>query len=538
MIRRIVILFLVFAVISSAQKSSKKTVEPGNVEHITQEQLHDYLSFIASDELEGRDTPSKGLNIAAKFLATHLSRWGYTPAGDSGSYFQKILLHKTRVVPEKSTVEFNGITFVFGGDFIARSVAGSFTAPMVFVKNGYIVKSKNINPYEGIDVKGKIIVILDGYPKGVTRGDFGLKLGEDYDTPTNYAKTHDAAGIIVVPSAKGLSQWEKDKTSAVDKGDLSVPAFKTSDAKQPVPVVIASLRMVDAIFSGEKTGVQTMSVRASADSAESFVLSAGKSVSVNIGVRIDTLYTQNVVAVLEGSDKKLKNEYVAFGAHYDHIGLRSEPLNGDSIYNGADDDGSGTVGLLAMAETFASGPRPKRSLLFVWHAGEEKGLWGSKYFVQHPTVPISDIVTQLNIDMIGRSKPDTGEAAVNTDISGKDELFSIGSKMMSSELGALNEQNNASLYNMKLNYKFDDPTDPNRLFYRSDHYNYAKNGVPIVFYFDGIHEDYHRVSDEVEKIDFEKLTEVTRTIYSLGWKLATIPKRPAIDKTFNAEDID
>jgi Zn-dependent M28 family amino/carboxypeptidase len=409
---------------------------------------------------------------------------------------------------------------------------------MVFVKNGYIVRSKSIDPYEGIDVKGKIMLVLDGYPKGVTRGDFGLTIGEDYDTPSNYAKTHGAAGIIVIPSTKLLGQWEKERADAVEKGTLSVPAFNTPDVKQPVPYVIASLRMAEAIFAGEKTGVQSMALRTSADSASPFILSPSKTITLKITTSIEKKFTQNVVAVMKGSDKKLSDEYVAFGAHYDHVGMRSEPINGDSIYNGADDDGSGTVGLLAMAEAFASGPKPKRSLLFVWHTGEEKGLWGSKYFVNFPTVTLQNIVTMLNIDMIGRSKPDTGEASKNEDYSGSNEIFSIGSKMMSSELGELNERVNGSLLKLKLNYKFDDPSDPNKLFYRSDHYNYAKNGVPIVFYFDGIHEDYHRVTDEIDKIDFNKLTSVTKTIFALGWKIANLPKRPAVDKKFSAEDID
>jgi hypothetical protein len=535
MIRRMFVVLLVCSMVALSQKQVKKTQDHGNVEGITKSQLFDYLSFIASDELEGRDTPSRGLNTAAKFIATHLSRWGYTPAGDSGSYFQKIALQKKRIDPSACSITLNGVTYLFGPDFIAQSTAGNFTAPLVFVKNGYIVKSKEIDPYAGLDVKGKVMVVLDGYPKGVTRGDFGLTLGVDYDTPSNYARKHGAAGIIIVPSAKLLSQWEKEKNSVLEKGSLSVTSFAAQDSQPPVPYITASLKLVDAIFAGEKTGVSTMSVRTSADSSKPFELSPSKKVTVTIGVRIEKLSSQNVVAVMEGSDKKLKDEYVGFGAHYDHIGLRSEPLNGDSIYNGADDDGSGTVGLMAMAEALAGGPTPKRSVLFVWHMGEEKGLWGSKYFVQNPTVPLKNIVTMLNIDMIGRSKPDTGEAAKNEDYSGPHEVFSIGSNMMSSELGTLNERVNASLYSMKLNFKFDDPSDPNRLFYRSDHYNYAKNGVPIVFYFDGIHEDYHRVSDEVSKIDFDKLNKVTRTIFALGWKLANLPQRPVVDKKFSAD---
>jgi len=533
-----VVLVLISVSLAVGQKSVKRSHDEANLEGVTKEQLFDYLSFIASDELEGRDTPSRGLNIAAKFIATHLSRWGYTPAGDSGSFFQKILLHKTRVVPEQSTVTVGGRTFSFGSDFISQAITGNSTAPMVYVKNGYIVNSLSINPYAGIDVKGKIMIVTEGYPKGVTRGDFGQKLGEDYDTPSNYAKNNGAAGIILIPSAKTLQRWETEKNSVTMKGTLSVPALKKQDVKGPVPYVTASHALVEAIFAGENIGVQTMTEKSAADSARSFDLSPTKKLSMSIAVRTDSLYSQNIVAVKPGSDKKLKDEYVAFGAHYDHIGIRPEPVNGDSIYNGADDDGSGTVGLLSIAEAMAKGPAAKRSILFVWHMGEEKGLWGSKYFVQNPTVPLSNIVTQLNIDMIGRSKPDTGEASKNEEYSRPNELFSIGSNMMSTELGKMNDQVNASLYNMKLNYKYDDPSDPNKLFYRSDHYNYARMGIPIVFYFDGIHEDYHRVSDEVSKIDFTKLMKVTRTIYALGWKIANLPHRPVVDKKFSREEID
>lgn len=524
--------------ITFAQKPSKKNPETGNVDAITQEQLRDYLTFIASDELEGRDTPSRGLNIAAKFIATHLSRWGYTPAGDHGTFFQKIVLHRTKVKPAFTSAEVNGQKFYFGTDLIASGIAGNVSAPMVYVKNGYIHKAKNIDPYQGISVAGKIMVVLGGLPKGITPADFGGKMGVDFDSPANYAKNNGALGIITIPSAQALTQWERSRMSAAERGVVTVPAFKKADEKPAVPSLTASAKVIDAIFAGEKTGVQSMSNRASADSVASFDLLAGKKFSFTVSVSVETLSTQNIVAVLEGADKKLKDEYVAFGAHYDHIGIRSEPVNGDSINNGADDDGSGTVSLMAMAEAYSQGTRPKRSLLFIWHMGEEKGLWGSRYFVEHPTVPLSNIIVQLNSDMIGRSKPDTGDASKNEDYSGPNEVFSIGSNMMSSELGKLNETNNASLYNLKLNYKFDDPSDPNRLFYRSDHYNYAKAGIPIVFFFDGIHEDYHKVTDEVEKIDFQKLMKVTKTVYGLGWRLANLPKRPLVDKQFDREEMN
>ncbi|MEW6061321.1 MAG: M20/M25/M40 family metallo-hydrolase [Bacteroidota bacterium] len=533
MIYRTLLLLIALLTLSLAQKSVQKQSNFGNVNYLTKEQLRDYLSFIASDELEGRDTPSRGLNIAAKFLATHLSRWGYTPAGDSGSFFQRIALQRRRIDAQQTTVEINGQQFSYGADFIATPVSTTLTAPLVYVKNGYIIRKKNINPYDGIDVKGKMMVVLGGLPPGIRFSDLSGKRGVDYDTPTNYAKNNGAVGVITIPTLLGLSRWERDRINYVEHGEIS-PAYFLDKEKQDIVSITASQPMVEALFAGESVRTTQLYNRTQADSLTSFDFASSKKVTVHIATLVDTQYTQNVVAVLEGSDKKLKNEYIAFGAHYDHIGIGT-PVDGDSIYNGADDDGSGTTALLAMAEAFAKGPRPKRSLLFVWHVAEEKGLWGSKYFVEQPTVPLSSIVTQLNMDMIGRSKPDTGEGSLNDNVSTNNEVFVIGSVMMSTTLGKLVEDVNASLLKLKLNYKFDNAEDHLRLFYRSDHYNYAKQGIPIVFFFDGLHEDYHRPSDEVSKIDFDKLLKVTKTVFATGWKLANLPVKPAIDKTFPAE---
>ncbi|MDP1677297.1 MAG: M28 family peptidase [Bacteroidota bacterium] len=538
MIRRMSFVVLLLTVsIGVAQKSDKKNSEFGNVDYLTKAQLRDYLAFIASDELEGRDTPSRGLNIAAKYLATNLSRWGYKPAGDNGTFFQSILLQRSRVIPMQTFVGLNGQKYSFGSEFISTSIEGNVSAPLVYVGHGYILKEKNIDPYEGISVKGKIMVVLGGFPQGTSRGDFRGKIGIEYDSPANYAKTNGALGIITIPSARVLGEWEKTKNNVVEKGDLSVPAFIKPDAPPAVPSINASAKLIDALFSGEEIGVTSMSNRSSADSVLPFALSSEKKVTISVAVKTDTLFTQNVAAILEGSDKKLKEEYVAFSAHYDHLGITA-PVNGDSINNGADDDGSGTVGLFAMAEAFPKGERTKRSLLFVWHCGEEKGLWGSKYFVAFPTVPLEKIVTLLNLDMIGRSKPDMGNEAHNDEMSGGHEIFSIGSMMMSSEIGILNEHVNNSFLKLRLNYKYDDPNDVNRFFYRSDHYNYAKMGIPIIFYFDGAHEDYHKVTDEIGKIDFDKYLKVVKTVYAVGTRIANLPKRPVVDKQFSREVID
>jgi len=203
---------------------------------------------------------------------------------------------------------------------------------------------------------------------------------------------------------------------------------------------------------------------------------------------------------------------------------------GDRIYNGADDDGSGTVSILEIAHAFLTGKRPRRSCLFVWHIGEEKGLWGSAYFTNNPTVPLKDVVTQLNIDMIGRSYTGPIPAPKNNVLTGPDEIYVVGSTKMSTDLQRTSETVNSKFLKFKFNYKYDDPKDTEQIFYRSDHYNYAHKGIPIIFYFDGVHPDYHQVSDEVSKIDFDKMSRVARTVYATGWALADAKTRPVVDK--------
>jgi Zn-dependent M28 family amino/carboxypeptidase len=223
------------------------------------------------------------------------------------------------------------------------------------------------------------------------------------------------------------------------------------------------------------------------------------------------------------------------GAHYDHVGICA-PGTADPICNGADDDGSGTTALLGMAEALSSAKqRPKRSVLFVWHCGEEKGLWGSQYFTEYPTIPLDKIVTQLNIDMIGRSKKEGDTNPRNKDLSGPDSIYVIGSTMMSTNLGALSQTVNKSFLNLTYDVKYDDPNDTNRFFFRSDHYNYAKKGIPIIFFFDGVHEDYHRPGDEPQKIDYDKMEKVSRTIYMLLWEVAGLKERPKVDKPLPAQ---
>jgi Zn-dependent M28 family amino/carboxypeptidase len=247
---------------------------------------------------------------------------------------------------------------------------------------------------------------------------------------------------------------------------------------------------------------------------------------LNVDPKIEETVTKNVIAIAEGSDPVLKNEYVAFGAHYDHVGMRT--TGEDRIFNGADDDGSGTVALIEMAHAAMKDRNHKRSFLFVWHTGEEKGLWGSEYFVNNPTVPLNNIITQLNADMIGRSA--TPGRSYREPMTDSNSIHILGHGRLSSDLERIVYDVNRNFLNLRYETHYDRPNDPQNLYQRSDHYNYAVKGIPICFWFDGIHEDYHQVSDEVDKIDFPKLEKVSRTIFATAWTLANAPNRPRVDR--------
>jgi hypothetical protein len=227
--------------------------------------------------------------------------------------------------------------------------------------------------------------------------------------------------------------------------------------------------------------------------------------------------TQNVVGIVRGSDPNLAGEYVALGAHYDHLGVGPplDPADPDSIYNGADDDGSGTVALLEVAEAIVKGPRPARSVLVVFHGAEEEGLLGSFYFTLRPTVPRDSIVAQLNVDMVGRNAPDS--------------LAVIGAGRISSELDAI-VRRQAGNEGLGIDYSYDAPDHPERLYYRSDHYNYAQYGIPVAFFFAGLHPDYHMPSDEIDKIEFGKVERAARLIYRVAWEIANRPERLVRDR--------
>jgi Zn-dependent M28 family amino/carboxypeptidase len=302
----------------------------------------------------------------------------------------------------------------------------------------------------------------------------------------------------------------------------------------------ASDTFFEFLFSGAPARYDDLKRRADAqEPLPSFRLD-GVRLTFNLDPRYEIVRTQlthNVVAVVEGADPQLRNSYVALGAHYDHLGYAEgevttaggtrrrvgAPVFGlvrpgaedDRIWNGADDDGSGTVALMALVKAFTQGPRPKRSLLFVWHSGEERGRYGSLYFADYPTVPIESVVAGLNMDMIGRNRDDRPSES--------DTVYLVGSDRISTELDEVIRAANAALDRpLSLDYEMNDPDDPEQMYFRSDHYSYAAKGIPVTFFTTGLHPDYHRNTDEVSKIEFGKMTRIAQLVYETGWRIANL----------------
>lgn len=256
----------------------------------------------------------------------------------------------------------------------------------------------------------------------------------------------------------------------------------------------------------------------------------GADVTLEVTTTVQRARAEDVVAILPGADPVLQHQYLIISAHLDHLGV-GRPVDGDAIYNGADDDGSGSTALLALARAYAQGPRPRRSIAFIWHAGEEEGLWGSQYFTHFPTIAMADVITDLNMDMIGRSKPAGDDDPADAHLTAAHEIYVIGPQVSSADLERTLETVNAGDERLLLNHYYDRTDDPERIFYRSDHFNYAAQGIPIIFFFDGVHRDYHQPGDEPQKIDYEKMQAVARTVYALGWRLANQDTVPHLNRS-------
>src|SRR5579859_622396 len=580
---------------NSAAPGVSKVARYGNADSISEEEMKIYDYFLASDQLEGRNFPSRGYDAAALYVASHLAEWGLKPGGSTDRtngplqpYLVPFELVSKQVVaaetkaslttpapvrrggpvtpagPRTTELAYGRDWTMAGGGFRGPALGESFdvSGGLVFAGNGYVINKSKINPFEGLDVRGKIVVVAGLPPEiaaqraaAAARGGRGADtqspLGEnctDYPTPEEYAAKNGALAVIAIADFQQLSNLANPNPPPSFNGpSFQVTKFQDPPACPVVPSVVAGLEPANLIFQDEKMNAAQVFYAAGNNSKlDSMELNAEKKLSLHVVVHSEPGHGENVVGILEGSDPVLKNEYVVISAHLDHIGLSVPLPDGHNVNNGADDDGSGSTGLLAIARSYAQGAakgmRPKRTIIFLWCGGEEKGLWGSRYFNEFPSVDLSKVVANLNMDMIGRTKtpgysdPDATHMLVNPG-----EVLLVGPQISSDELETTIETVNSGYQKLVINHFYDttapDATHDNlgpkpngqRIFYRSDHYNFAKMGIPIAFFTVGLHPDYHRPTDTPEKIDYKEIQVVSKTVAAVAWVLGNQAGRPKLN---------
>jgi len=486
-----------------------------------------HLSILASDKFEGRETGKAGAEKAAKYIAKEFKKLKLT-APVNGSYFQDVPLVETSFDVNSFTANGKSLSqgkeFLFTGSGDAKSIDAS---EIVFI--GYGIGAENYDDLKNTDIAGKVVLLINkGEPmsNGVSAISKSSK-ASDWSTSRfkrlQYVMSKSPSLILAVsPDVSAALQSYSPRS-----GRLSIKKeTKAAVSNRPGSTAVVSITPDVANQILKNSGKNYEGLKSAIDNSSSPQSQVLKSqISMNYGPVNKEVRSVNVMGYLEGSD--LKDELVVYSAHYDHIGLTTDG-GADKVNNGADDDGSGTTGVLSIARAYAkakkAGHGPRRSVLFLMVTGEEKGLLGSEYYSMNPVFPMANTITNLNIDMIGR----TGELYKGTADSAN-YCYLIGSDKLSTDLHKISENANAVYTKMKIDYKYNDPNDPERIYYRSDHYNFAKNGVPIVFYFNGVHEDYHKPGDEVSKINFELLTKRAHLVYYTGWDLLNRDKRPVVD---------
>jgi hypothetical protein len=484
--------------IAFAQKAEDLT-KFGKV--ITANGLKEKLSILASADMEGRETASPGQKRAAAYIENEFKRMGLQP-GNGDSYQQVYPVYQDALTEKQLVVNGKSMDWDKDFNFSMQTIAsGNFNySSIVFAGYGIVDSAKGINDYANLDVKGKLVVVVEGSSAGMpTMGVGGSRaFGANPASPTakmRVASAKGAIGLLVVSA-----DFPKKVATQV-KGGMYL---KKNDAAGFLMVNIST-----TIASALVGSTSTLSI---ADIATTTKGPYNAGLHIVATKTTENLESSNVIAVLPGTDKK--DEYLFLTGHYDHLGKK-----GDVIWYGADDDGSGTVGVMQMAEAFAAaakkGKHPRRTIVFMTVSGEEKGLWGSQYYSEHPIYPLDKTTADLNTDMIGRI--DTERMTADS----LNYIYVIGHDKLSSDLPIINEAANKNSSNLVLDYKFDDPNDKNRIYYRSDHYNFAKMGVPILFFYDGmLLADYHKPTDTVDKINFELMQKRTLMVFHTACEIA------------------
>ncbi|MEX2602660.1 MAG: M28 family peptidase [Gracilimonas sp.] len=529
MINKSFLLITIFTVSACSVFNKAPQTPPPNIytfsNHITEDGLYADLAVIAHDSLEGRETGTQGEEKAARYLEHRYKEIGLQAAGDDGSYFQHFDLiqpaveqisYKISSSTNDSIIDLSTHNPHHNGSFVTIfGGSDSLSGPIVFAGAGMFNEEEGINHYPD-DIDGKWIMVL--YDRDYTNMRY-----------LQSALSGDALGAIIIVGTdiEDYNQEAESRKSSFGQGRGLGLKYLQEDSGQRAPAFnrIHPEMATKLLGLGNLEALAEIQVKITNDPASFQPKELDVNLDHNPVVNENTVVSKNVVAFLEGNDPELKNEVVVLSSHYDHVGFGQPDSTGDNLYNGADDDGSGTVATLhtaqAMAAAQKAGVGPKRSVLFLHVSGEEKGLLGSRYYSDHPIFPIENTVANLNIDMIGRVDEAHAEDS--------SYVYIIGGEIISSGLDSLTQMANVMGPNLTLSKRYNDLNDPNQFYRRSDHWNFGRLGVPFVFFFTGTHADYHRPSDHVDKITFGPYTKRTQLVYNLTALLANSPERPVVD---------
>lgn len=461
---------------------------------ITPKALKEKLTILAGADMEGRETASPGQKKAAAYIEGLFKGFGLAP-GNGNSYQQMYPVYLDAM--SSPMLRVNGKTFDWDKDFSFSmnnmSNGNKQMNTIVFAGYGLVDDAAGTNDYKGLDVTGKVVMVLEGGAPATAAG--GRRGFNPYAAKMEAAKKNGAIGLLIVSASFPHTTPTPMQSQRMALQLPEVPVFTAVISDKVASALLGrTYKIPFAELKNINKGTYTSEL----------LIGAIKNP--------ETRESSNVIGVLPGTDKA--DEYVFLTGHYDHLGKR-----GDVIYYGADDDGSGSVGVIQMAEAFAAaakkGIKPRRTLIFMTVSGEEKGLLGSEYYSEHPTVDLAKASVDLNTDMIGRG--DSSRKNVDT----LNYIYVIGHDKLSSELAPINESVNKKYTNLILDYKYDDPNDQNRIYYRSDHYNFAKKGVPILFFYDGmLGADYHKPTDTVDKIQFDVMAKRAQLVFHTAWVIA------------------
>ncbi len=458
--------------------------------------LNNYLSILASDALEGRDTGSRGQKMAAAFIREHFRDNGLDPIvidESDSSYFQTMELYRNAY--GNVFIESNGRRFVHQQE-VAFIGNASVNQPKALVLQ--FTGDGEESDYDGLNVSGQMVAFI-------------ARSADERLRKTKIAQDQGAAAQLVI---------YRDKKTELKEFFDQYRNYFTSETISKHPShsgknisFITSLDYLADLLDTTQERLAKAQQRASRSSGKAYK-KINHPVTLTIEKTSEKFETENVLGLVEGNDKK--SEMIVITAHYDHVGKTD-----DLIYNGADDDGSGTAAVMELAQAFAvakkNGHGPRRSILFMTVTGEEKGLLGSEYYSQHPVWPLDNTIANLNIDMIGRVD--------DAHLGAENYVYIIGSDRLSYDLHTINEEVNKIYTDLELDYTYNDRDDPNRFYYRSDHYNFAKHNIPIIFYFNGTHDDYHQPTDTIDKIKFDILKKRSELVFYCAWELANREER-------------